>query len=72
MLRDGSLAVGPMVSARVPVEEAPEAYRRLVDALHESIAVVLEYPAKRREAPKAAPTPSHRHRHAIGLRLRGG
>ncbi|HUF35650.1 MAG TPA: bi-domain-containing oxidoreductase [Gemmatimonadales bacterium] len=55
MLAEGSLAVGPLVTARVPMTEAPAAYRRLVDAPHETIAVVLDYPAKPPEAPRPAP-----------------
>jgi predicted dehydrogenase/threonine dehydrogenase-like Zn-dependent dehydrogenase len=55
MLGDGSLSVAPLVSGRVPVAEAPRAYRRLVEAPHEAIAIVLEYPGKPVEPPRAAP-----------------
>jgi predicted dehydrogenase/threonine dehydrogenase-like Zn-dependent dehydrogenase len=55
MLGEGSLSVAPLVSARVPVQDAAAAYRRLVDAPQETVAIVLEYPAKPAEAPRPAP-----------------
>jgi predicted dehydrogenase len=53
MLKDGTLRVGRMISARVDVAEAEQGYRRLVEAPDQSIAVVLTYPAK----PVAVPSP---------------
>jgi predicted dehydrogenase/threonine dehydrogenase-like Zn-dependent dehydrogenase len=55
MLRDGSLSVVPLLTGRVPVGAAPSAYRRLVDAPQESIAIVLDYANRPVEAPRPAP-----------------
>ena len=55
MLRDGTLRVAPLVTQRVPVDDAPLAYRRLVDAPRDTIAIVLDYPAKPAEPPRPAP-----------------
>jgi predicted dehydrogenase len=55
MLRDGTLSVEPMISARVPVEEAERAYQGLVESADSALATVLLYPAKPLETPRPAP-----------------
>lgn len=55
MLAQGALRVDPLISGRVPVEEAPTGYRQLVDSPERSLAVLLTYPAKPSEGPPAAP-----------------
>jgi predicted dehydrogenase/threonine dehydrogenase-like Zn-dependent dehydrogenase len=55
MLREGTLSVEPMISARVPLEEAESAYRCLVESPDTALAAVLLYPAKPLEPPRPAP-----------------
>jgi predicted dehydrogenase/threonine dehydrogenase-like Zn-dependent dehydrogenase len=55
MLRDGTLSVEPMISARVPIAEAERAYRDLVETPDTALAAVLLYPTKPLEAPRPAP-----------------
>ncbi len=52
MLRDGTLAVEPMISETVPIDDAPDAYRRLVEAPDRTLAVLLTYSAKPIESPR--------------------
>ncbi len=58
----GKVRVGPLISERVPLDEAPEAYERLVSDDRTPLAVVIEYePAQERPSvrvPARAQAPS--------------
>jgi predicted dehydrogenase/threonine dehydrogenase-like Zn-dependent dehydrogenase len=47
--------VDSMISTEVPVENAPDGYRMLVDTKGETLAVVLAYPDRKPEAPAPSP-----------------
>jgi predicted dehydrogenase len=43
LIAAGTVSVEPLITQRVPVEEAPEAYERLMDADSSPLGIVLEY-----------------------------
>jgi predicted dehydrogenase/threonine dehydrogenase-like Zn-dependent dehydrogenase len=53
LVAEGRVAVGPLITHRVPVDEAPRAYELLADP--EALALVLEYPDDPDREPAPAP-----------------
>jgi predicted dehydrogenase/threonine dehydrogenase-like Zn-dependent dehydrogenase len=64
--------VDPMISAEVPLGNAPDAYRMLVNTKGEMLAVVLAYPDKTPEAPAASPVLRRSRKKASDKTLRIG
>ncbi|MGD0518931.1 MAG: bi-domain-containing oxidoreductase [Thermoguttaceae bacterium] len=51
LIGSGEVQVAPLISHRFPLDQAPDAYRTIMDPATNSLAVVLKYPAS--ELPKA-------------------
>jgi predicted dehydrogenase len=58
LLAAGRLAVGDLITRRVPLEEAPAAYEHLLEAERSPLAVVLDYSVSELPAARAAATPA--------------